>query len=693
MKTKLQYSGDELLLYIRDLEERQINLEKRNKELMLVNQEADGKFWALFENGPIGVAYHEMIYDESGKSYDYRFIDANDSYRELTGIDPKGKTVRQAFPGIENEAFDWIETYGEVARTGKSIRFEQFLQFNQRWYDCVAYQYKPNHFVSAFLEITKRKRAEEALKESELKFRTVADQTFDWVYWQGQDQQIIYMSPACKRITGYEPEEFISNPALLQIIVHPNDFDHFIAYHNHIFLDQNRDEVHELELRVINKEDVIVYISHFSRPIFDENGKYLGRRVSNRDISEKEKMVADLIRAKERAEESDRLKSAFLANMSHEIRTPMNGILGFAELLKEPNLTGDEQKEYIGIIEKSGKRMLNIINDIVNISKVESGQMEVSILETNVNKQIEYLYNFFKPEADQRKLSLFFNQPLSDSEAMIYTDKEKIYAILTNLIKNALKFTDSGFIDFGYRKKDKFLLFFVKDTGPGIREEQKEFIFERFRQGNESLSRSYEGAGLGLTISKAYVEMLGGEIWVESDEVQGSTFYFTIPYHISIKNSLHSKNVVPTVKTKNPKNPDSLGLKILIAEDNEVSAILLAKIVSSFSREVLIVRSGVEAVSTFCHIHDIDLVLMDIKMPIMDGYEATRQIRKMDTKVIIIAQSAFALSGDKEKAILSGCDDYITKPITKKHLTELIDKYFKIKINQHTNCPLKKVFS
>lgn len=223
------------------------------------------------------------------------------------------------------------------------------------------------------------------------------------------------------------------------------------------------------------------------------------------DITRRKHAENELLKAKEKAEEGDRLKSAFLANMSHEIRTPMNGILGFTDLLKTLKLKGEEQQNYIGIIEQSGARMLNIINDIISISKIESQQIEVSVSETNVNEQVEYIYHFFRLEAEQKKLHISFKNKLPMKEAEIRTDREKLYAVLTNLVKNAVKFTETGTIEMGYFKKDGFLEFYVKDTGPGIPEEQKELIFERFRQGNDSYTRNYEGAGLGLSISKAYV--------------------------------------------------------------------------------------------------------------------------------------------------------------------------------------------
>ena len=394
----------------------------------------------------------------------------------------------------------------------------------------------------------------------------------------------------------------------------------------------------------------------------------------------RKKSQDELIAAKERAEESDRLKSAFLANMSHEIRTPMNGILGFAGLLTETKLTGEEQQEYINIIRKSGTRMLNIINDIISISKVEAGQMDISVSETNINSQVEYIYNFFKPEAQQKGVQLDFKTSLSSEEAVISTDKEKIYAILTNLVKNALKFTDDGRIEFGYILKSSrtgeheqlMLEFFVKDTGAGIGEEQQKFIFERFRQGSESLNRNYEGAGLGLTISKAFVQMLGGEIWLESIEGKGSEFYFTIPYKREMNGNKATGNSDASKVTLNSVT----NLKILIADDDKISLKLISTVIKAFGREIITAENGVEAVE-LCRNHpDIDLVMMDIKMPEMDGYEATRRIRQFNHDVIIVAQSAFALIGDREKAIEAGCNDYLTKPINKTKLVSLIRKYF-----------------
>src|SRR5664280_2156037 len=301
----------------------------------------------------------------------------------------------------------------------------------------------------------------------------------------------------------------------------------------------------------------------------------------------------------------------------------------------------------------------------------ESGLMNVDIKETNINEKMEFTYNFFKPEVEIKGLQFLFKNGLSSKEAVIKTDNEKVYGILTNLVKNAIKFTYEGSIEFGYEKKGKYLEFFVKDTGVGIPKNQMELIFERFRQGSESHNRGYEGSGLGLSIAKSYVEMLGGKIWVESEEGKGSTFYFTIPYNAVSE----EKRAIENVVSAEHKEVQVKNLKILIVEDDEISYSLLTRMLQKISKEVLHAITGVQAVEACNNNPDFDLVLMDIRMPKMDGNEATRQIRQFNKDVIIIAQTAYAFSGDKEMAIEAGCDDYISKPINKTLLYELIKKH------------------
>jgi len=284
---------------------------------------------------------------------------------------------------------------------------------------------------------------------------------------------------------------------------------------------------YSVQLELSNENNTLDSLAMGLNMMIDDIGKSVEIESQNEKIKQ---INVELKIAKEKAEESARFKSAFLANMSHEIRTPMNGILGFASLLKKPELTYEQHQKFVSIIEESGERLLNIINDLINISKIESGQMSISTSPTNINEQIEFLNAFFRPEVEKKGLRITYKCSLPAQDAIVNTDREKLYAIITNLVKNAIKFTHAGLIEFGYEKQGNHLEFYVKDTGIGIADDKLHNIFERFVQANETITRNYEGAGLGLAISKAYVELLGGKMWVKSEVDRGSQFYFTIPY-------------------------------------------------------------------------------------------------------------------------------------------------------------------
>ncbi|UQD56687.1 response regulator [Flavobacterium sp. K5-23] len=693
------------------------------------------------------------------------------------------------------------------------------------------------HLPTVLLNAYRRReleRQKQALKQSETKFRLLADYATEWEFWIDQKGTYIYNSPTCEKICGYTHEDFVKNNNLLVEIAH-TDYREMLDNH---FLRLEELIYKPIEFIIICLNGNEKWISHFCRPVYDDDGNYLGQRGVNKDITEqkraetiqsvilnisnavqttpdigefmqfvhtelgrlvdvtnffvalynkkantfnlpfykdlqedisefpagktltslvfkkgvslllnaedviqlekeegieqigfeskiwlgvplkikgkvigvivvqsytnpdayteKDKEVLeiishqisisierirheeDLVKALDKAQESDRLKSAFLANMSHEIRTPMNGILGFAELLKEPGLNSEEQQEYIDIIGKSGARMLNIINDIVTISKIESGTMDTYNSEININEQTEFVYNLLKLDAEKKGLNIIINNGVPDKESFINTDKEKFISILSNLVKNAIKYTDQGSIEFGYvLKKNSIpdssfnLEFYIKDTGIGISKDRQEAIFERFIQAEIVDRMAREGAGLGLTISRAYVAMLGGTIWTESEEGKGSTFYFTIPYNSDYKQKIIIENDVSADTERHIKK-----LKILIAEDDEISKKLISKSVETYSKETLKVSTGKEAVEVFRNNPDIDLILMDIQMPDLNGYEATREIRQFNKEVIIIAQTAFGLSEDRDKTIEAGCNNYIKKPIIKNELLALIRNYF-----------------
>ena len=405
----------------------------------------------------------------------------------------------------------------------------------------------------------------------------------------------------------------------------------------------------------------------------------------------RKKIEEDLKLALTKAEESDRLKSAFLANISHEIRTPMNGILGFSTLLRESGLTGDLQQEYISIIEKSGERMLNTINDLMDISKIEAGQMDMLVSEVNMNDRINNMHHFFKPRCDEKGIQFLVRNNLSPDQFKINSDRKKIDAILSNLILNAIKFTHHGSIELGcslestvytihesyiHSTHESYVLCYVKDTGIGIPLDRQHAIFDRFVHADIEDRAVYEGTGLGLSLSKAYVEMLGGTIWVESTPGVGSTFFFTIPGSVEATTAKNTEEVkVSDISTEPFKK-----LNILIAEDDRNSELFLTIALEMWTKQLFIARTGLDALKLVRNHPDIDLILMDIRMPDIDGYEATKRIREFNSGVVIIAQTAHGLSGDREKAIEAGCNDYISKPINRIRLLEVINRHLRGKM-------------
>ncbi|MGL5318247.1 MAG: ATP-binding protein [Bacteroidales bacterium] len=414
----------------------------------------------------------------------------------------------------------------------------------------------------------------------------------------------------------------------------------------------------------------------------------------------------ELIHAKDRAEESDRLKTAFLQNISHEIRTPMNGILGFIDLLSEEGLSVDMQHEYLKVIKQSSNRLLNTVNDIINFSKIEAGIVVTVEQVVNVNTQLEQLYKFFLPEVEKKGLFLVLGDGVSDRRARIYTDEEKLYAIMTNLIKNAIKYSNTGTIEIGYDVNKDKIVFYVKDQGIGIPKDRQKAIFERFVQADITASRSFEGAGLGLSIVSAYVKMMKGEIFLDSEEGKGSVFYVALPYNVAkegepmealteaYKATAKVVTVAPVMEVPVVLPPveiveepvsefveDSLsqkslshGNRILIVEDDETNVFYLKMLLTPFPYELDYAVNGKIAVDKVMN-GEYNLILMDVKMPVMDGYEATRQIRTFNTTVPIVAQTAFAMDGDREQLLAIGCNDYISKPCSRSGLLEMVRKY------------------
>ncbi len=470
-------------------------------------------------------------------------------------------------------------------------------------------------------------------------------------------------------MTGYKSEE-LTGKNLLVLYPDKKEFD-YVGKEKYRQISEKGFGTVETRWKCKNGKIIDVLLS--SSPL-DSNELSKGITFSALDITERKKTELELIKAKEKAEEADQLKSAFLANMSHEIRTPMNGILGFTDLLKQPDISGEKQLKFIDIIQKSGNRMLETVNALIDISKIETGQVVVSIENVFIRQEVQSLFEFFNSETKQKGLAFTLENRFPEKITTIHTDRRKLISIMTNLIKNAIKYTDEGFIKIGLELKEDNLHFYVKDSGIGVPKDRRKAIFNRFEQADIKDTRAFQGSGLGLAIVKAYVEMLNGEVGVDSEEGKGSVFWVKLP----VKKGVQTKQSNTEKKEKTQKTALD-ELKILIAEDDSISSKHLTILLANKVRQLLYSATGRETIEMCKNHPDVDLVLMDIRMPEGDGYEALNEIRKFNGQIKIIAQTANALAGDREKMLDSGFDEYISKPIHAKELFSLIEKTVKEK--------------
>ncbi|MFP4019132.1 MAG: response regulator [Bacteroidales bacterium] len=425
------------------------------------------------------------------------------------------------------------------------------------------------------------------------------------------------------------------------------------------------------------KDGTLINVSILGAPIqVDE--KQIAVYGIYRNITQRIKNQKELKKAKQKAEEADRIKSAFLANMSHEIRTPMNAILGFARLLKEPSLNKEQLHEYVDIINGRANHLLQIINDILDLSKIESDQLLISEEEFNLNQFLNEIYTVISNELKQAgnsDLDLYLRNGLKEDDANIISDKTRLQQILFNLLNNAVKYTREGFVEFGYRMQDgKWgdLEFFVRDTGIGIEQDKQNVIFDRFRQSDESKTREFGGAGLGLSISKGLADKLGGQMWVNSEYGNGSVFYFTIPFKYK-----HEKDKIVTLQNNNfSMSYNWENIQILVVEDDMLSSKFLEAILEDTGASIVFTKDGNDALEEVKK-NKVDIVLMDIQLPGMSGNETTRQIKEINMNIPVVAQTAHAMSEDKSKSMDAGCDDYLAKPIDMQVLLDKMDALLK----------------
>lgn len=564
----------------------------------------------------------------------------------------------------------------------------------------IMYRGEP-HFIIAIRDLSERKRAQQALIDSEEKYRLIAENINDVIWKIDLNLNFTYISSSVFTMLGYTVEEAMD--LSLDKIFSVRDYHkllRLIVQKKNMFFEGDKQVLEQISFEALafTKNGEPIWIQLNARPIpssFLKPIEILGiirnidplkraqidlsaneqRLIRQNEEYEKlneelKELNIKLLNAKDKAEESDRLKSSFLANMSHEIRTPMNSIIGFSKMCLRDQLDEDKRKKYAGYVIENGEQLLSIVNDILDLSKIEAGHIKIKPVIFCLNGLIDNLYLNFQ-QHNTKGLLLMKQKGLPDSLCQVLGDKVRLTQILGNLLNNAMKFTNKGHIRFGYTLSDRQIQFSVEDTGIGIKPELQTAIFERFRQADPETTRIYGGTGLGLAISKKLIEMMEGKIWLNSEYGKGSTFSFSIPYfpadNIVNKEDELVSNGIPVTIDERPV--------ILIAEDEESNFIYLNEILSEKKYKVLWAKNGKDAVDFCSQMKEIQLVLMDIKMPGMDGFKATRLIKENRPNLPIIAQTAFAMISDRETAISNGCNDYLSKPIDPEILLEMISKY------------------
>ncbi|MCU0461049.1 MAG: ATP-binding protein [Bacteroidales bacterium] len=506
--------------------------------------------------------------------------------------------------------------------------------------------------------------------ESDKFFKILLQSANDGISYYDKDWNLKFSNSAFYSLIGYDRESYHKEDA--SIFIHPDDIG---------FL-ENRIETlktqgfHESELRLRHKEGHYVFLSSRSVTIKDEFGEIIGALTVSRDITKMKQVHQDLLKANIEAETSSRLKSSFLANISHEIRTPLNSVVGFSNLLLSNDLTREVKEEYIEHINHNSEKLLQIIGDIIDLSRLESSQIEITYEEASMNEIVNEVVNEARQQIKRNEKPIILNMKnhLGENSDLIFTDKIWLKRVLSHLMDNAVKFTLDGSVELSYYKENENLYFKIKDTGIGIKKENLGRIFEEFRQEIDGHHRPFEGLGIGLTLAKEVVERMGGKIYVVSEKGIGSEFTFSIPYRPAGSTRSKLRSMIAD-QASAPINWTSR--KCLLVDDNKDVLLYLSRILLDTGISIMTARSGAEAIELLSKTHDIDVILLDMQMPEMNGIEVTKEIRKIRKDIPIIAQTAFIFEDDKDIILEAGCDACLIKPIRQEHLLTVMRSFLK----------------
>ena len=643
--------------------QRDITFRKHAEEALMQSEE---RFRLLFENNHTVIL---LVDSESGN-----ILDANNAATLFYGYS-HDEITRLNIDSINTLPRDILTQEIAKAASNKQRRFQfKHRLKNGEIRDVEVYSggFLLNDrtiLYSIVHDVTEYKKNEDLLS----KLSSAVSQSSASVLITDSNGQVEYVNPAFTAITGYEFSEIKGKtPSFFNSGVQDKEF------YKNLWETIKSGKTWNGEIANKKKNNEIFWERETISPIENSSGEITNFVAIKDDITKERQLIQDLINAKETAEESDRLKSTFLATMSHELRTPLNAIIGFSDLLMD-DIPKEDIDSFALTINKSGKHLLGLIEEIFDISLIETGQIKLHYEICDANEIINEVFTLISREQAMMnkqhiRLSIKLDENIQKMHSRISTDVKRLKQILVNLLKNALKFTDSGSIEFGYTvinvSGHNHLKFFVSDSGIGIAKEKQKIIFDQFRQVDDSLTRTYGGTGLGLSICKKLLNKMGGDIWVNSELNRGSVFCFNLPAGIELENKAKTGNTImdePII--------DFTGKRLLLAEDDEPSYMLLKAILKKTGIEIVRAKNGTEAVRIALERDDINLVLMDINMPEMNGLDATRLIKAKKPELPIVAQTAYSISGDKEKTLEAGCDNYISKPIRKNELFSMIERY------------------